>query len=67
MISPEQLQREADVEAERLLREATRRLPDDVPASTIFRQGRPGPEIVAEARSGNYDAILLGARSSSPG
>ena len=61
-ISPEQLQREADVEAERVLREAVRRLPDDVPATTIFRQGRPGPVIVAEARNGDYDAILLGAR-----
>jgi nucleotide-binding universal stress UspA family protein len=62
VISPEQLQREADVEAERVLREAVRRLPDDVPATTIFRQGKPGPEIVAEARNGDYDAILLGAR-----
>jgi nucleotide-binding universal stress UspA family protein len=62
IISPEQLQREADAEAEHVLREAVRRLPDDVPATTIFRQGRPGPEIVAEAGSGNYDAILLGAR-----
>ena len=61
-ISPEQLQREADGEAERVLREAVRRLPDDVGATTIFRQGKPGPEIVAEARNGDYDAILLGAR-----
>ena len=62
IISPEQLQREADVEAERILRKAVGRLPADVPATTIFRQGRPGPEIVAEARKGDYDAILLGAR-----
>ena len=62
IISPDQLQREADAEAERVLREAVRRLPDDVPATTILRQGKPGPEIVAEAGGGNYDAILLGAR-----
>jgi nucleotide-binding universal stress UspA family protein len=61
-ISPEQLQREADVETERVLREAVRRLPDDVPATTIFRRGKPGPEIVAQTRNGDYDAILLGAR-----
>ncbi len=62
VISPERLQHEADVEAERVLREAVRRLPDDVPATTVFRQGKPGPEIVAEAHNGDYDAILLGAR-----
>jgi nucleotide-binding universal stress UspA family protein len=62
IISSEQLQREADAEAERVLRVAVRRLPADVPATTIFRRGRPGPEIVAEARKGDYDAILLGAR-----
>jgi nucleotide-binding universal stress UspA family protein len=61
-ISREQLQDDADAEAERVLREAVHRLPDDVPATTIFRQGKPGPEIVAEAAKGDYDAILLGAR-----
>jgi nucleotide-binding universal stress UspA family protein len=61
-ISREQLQADADAEAERVLREAVHRLPDDVPATTIFRQGKPGPEIVAEAAKGDYDAILLGAR-----
>lgn len=61
-ISSEQLQDEADAEAQRVLREAVRRLPDDVPATTIFRQGKPGPEIVAAAAKGDYDAILLGAR-----
>jgi nucleotide-binding universal stress UspA family protein len=61
-ISAEQLQDEANTEAEQALRDAVRRLPDDVSATTLFRQGKPGPEIVAEAASGRYDAILLGAR-----
>lgn len=61
-ISSEQLQAEADTEAERALRNAVHRLPEDVSATTLFRQGKPGPEIVAEAASGRYDAILLGAR-----
>jgi nucleotide-binding universal stress UspA family protein len=61
-ISPEQLQDEANSEAKQALRDAVHRLPDDVSATTLFRQGKPGAEIVAEAASGRYDGILLGAR-----
>jgi nucleotide-binding universal stress UspA family protein len=61
-ISAERLQQQADDEAQRALRDAVRRLPDDVSATTLFRQGKPGPEIVAEARTGRYDAVVLGAR-----
>ena len=38
------------------------RVPDDVLVRTVVRRGRAGPEIVAEAGAGTYDAILLGAR-----
>src|SRR4051812_6656540 len=55
-------QEEADADAERLLREALRRIPDEIPVTRIVRRGRAGPAIVAEAGSGQYDAILLGAR-----
>jgi nucleotide-binding universal stress UspA family protein len=55
-------QREADAVAERTLREAVDRVPADIPVRTVMRRGKAGPHIVAEARSGSYDAILLGAR-----
>jgi nucleotide-binding universal stress UspA family protein len=59
---PPQIQDEADAEAERTLREAVERLPDDLPVTTVVRRGKAGPEIVGQARAGDYDAILLGAR-----
>jgi nucleotide-binding universal stress UspA family protein len=55
-------QDEADADAERLLRTAVARIPEEIPVTRIVRRGRPGPKIVAEAGSGKYDAILLGAR-----
>lgn len=63
-INPEQLQSEADAATEGLLREAAARLPDDVPVTTLFRRGKAGPEIIAEIRRGDYDAVLMGARGS---
>jgi nucleotide-binding universal stress UspA family protein len=56
------MQEEADAEAERMLRQTLARIPDDIPVKTIIRHGKPGPEIVAQAREHDYDAILLGAR-----
>ena len=55
-------QRDADAVAEKLLREAVARIPEDIPVTTLVRRGRPGPEIVATAKDHPYDAILLGAR-----
>jgi len=59
---PSQLQREADEEAHRLLCDTVDRIPADIPVTKQLRHGKAGPEIVAEARSHDYDAILLGAR-----
>jgi nucleotide-binding universal stress UspA family protein len=60
--TPEQLQHEADAERERTLRKVAARIPGDIPVTRIFRKGRPGPEIVAEAARRDYDAILIGSR-----
>lgn len=60
--SPEVLQREVREESERTLREAIERIPGDIPVTTIHRFGKAGPEIVAEADCGSYDAVLIGAR-----
>jgi nucleotide-binding universal stress UspA family protein len=59
---PNALQREADEEAERLLSDTVDRLPADIPVTKRLRHGKAGPEIVAQSRECDYDAILLGAR-----
>jgi nucleotide-binding universal stress UspA family protein len=59
---PRLLQDEADAEAQRLLRAAVARIPADLPVTTLIRRGRAGPEIAAQAREHDYDAVLLGAR-----
>lgn len=56
------LQEDADAEAQQRLRDAVARIPDDIPVTTVLRRGKPGPEIVQQARDRDYDAILLGAR-----
>ena len=55
-------QEERDACADKVLRNAVARLPEDVSVRTIVRRGRPGPAIVAEARGGTYDGLLVGAR-----
>jgi nucleotide-binding universal stress UspA family protein len=59
---PTTLQQEANAYAQRVLRDAVDRLPADIPVTTIVRRGKAGPQIVAQARGGDYDAIILGAR-----
>ena len=59
---PPASQDEVDAEAEHIVREAVERVPTDIPVKTIVRRGKPGPQIIAQARECDYDAILLGAR-----
>jgi nucleotide-binding universal stress UspA family protein len=59
---PAQLQEEADEDARRLLCDTVDRIPDDIPVTKCLRHGKAGPEIVAQAKQHDYDAILLGAR-----
>jgi nucleotide-binding universal stress UspA family protein len=56
------LQQSIDEAASRHLREAVDAIPDDIPVHTLFRRGKPGQEIVAAAKDGGHDAIILGAR-----
>jgi nucleotide-binding universal stress UspA family protein len=62
VVDPTTIQRDADEGANRILRDAVDRLPDDMPVTTLFRRGKAGPEIVAAAGEQPYDAIILGAR-----
>jgi len=59
---PVSLQGDADEEAAATLRAAVDRFPPDIAVTTVVRRGRAGPEIIAQAREHDYDAILLGAR-----
>jgi nucleotide-binding universal stress UspA family protein len=59
---PGKLQDDADAEMHKLLSDTVDRIPDDIPVTKQLRHGKAGPEIVAESRAHDYDAILLGAR-----
>lgn len=59
---PGKLQEEADEEARRLLCDTVDRIPDDIPVTKCVRRGKAGPQIVAQSKEHDYDAILLGAR-----
>ena len=56
------LQQRVDESTEEHLRDAVTAIPQEIPVTTLFRRGRPGPAIVAAAKEGEHDAILLGAR-----
>ncbi len=60
--NPAQLLAEADDKASRLLRDTADRMPEDVSVTTVLRHGKPGPQICAQAKEHDYDAILMGAR-----
>lgn len=57
---PAATQEAADADAHRRLREAVRRVPHDIPVTTMVRHGQPGPEIIAELGEREYDAVMLG-------
>jgi nucleotide-binding universal stress UspA family protein len=56
------LQKDADEAAEKLLREAVDAQPQDLSVTSVFRHGSPGHEIVEQAKKGNHDVIVVGAR-----
>lgn len=61
-VDPIALQLDADRSAERTMRAALDAVPDDQPVDSIQRRGHAGPEIVAQVKAGNHDAVILGAR-----
>jgi nucleotide-binding universal stress UspA family protein len=61
-IDPVALQADADRGAERTMRAALDAVPDDQPVDSVQRRGHAGPEIVAQVKDGNHDAVILGAR-----
>jgi nucleotide-binding universal stress UspA family protein len=61
-VDPVALQRDADTAAEKMLRDAVEAVPGDQPVESVQRFGHAGPEILAQAKEGDHDAIVLGAR-----
>jgi nucleotide-binding universal stress UspA family protein len=61
-VDPVALQLDADHGAERTMRAALDAVPDGQPVESIQRRGHAGPEIVAQVKAGNHDAVILGAR-----
>jgi nucleotide-binding universal stress UspA family protein len=61
-VDPVAMQRDADDAAEKIIRAAVDEVPDEQPVETVRRSGHAGPEIIAQAKEGDHDAIVLGAR-----
>jgi nucleotide-binding universal stress UspA family protein len=56
------LQESINTDTQKALDQAVARVPQDISVTKVFRHGKPGAEIVAEANAGDYDAVLVGAR-----
>lgn len=55
-------QNAVDVDCGKRMNSVLARIPADIAVHTLYRRGKPGPEIVKAAKEGDYDAIILGAR-----
>jgi nucleotide-binding universal stress UspA family protein len=55
-------QDDADREAQKTLREATARLDDGMPVTTIVGQGAAAAAIIKHAADGGHDLIVMGSR-----
>jgi nucleotide-binding universal stress UspA family protein len=56
------LEREAESETERILRESVEALPSDLPVTTVLKHGNPGERIVEQLETGDHDLLAMGSR-----
>jgi nucleotide-binding universal stress UspA family protein len=56
------LEAEATKETEKLLSKAVASIPDDLPVTTVMKQGHPGELIVEQIQSGEHDLLAMGSR-----
>jgi nucleotide-binding universal stress UspA family protein len=56
------LEREAEAETDKLLREAVASLPEDLPVTTVLKRGHAGEEIVRQIEAGDHDLVAMGSR-----
>jgi nucleotide-binding universal stress UspA family protein len=57
-----QLNADADEQMGAILREAEKRVPAQVPVTTVMAHGRAGPRIVERALEASHDLIVVGSR-----
>jgi nucleotide-binding universal stress UspA family protein len=56
------LEAEATKETEKLIGEAVDSLPEDLPVTTVMKQGHAGERIVEQIESGEHDLLAMGSR-----
>ena len=56
------LESEAIEETKKILREAVEALPQDLPATTVLKQGNAGERIVEQVDGGEHDLLVMGSR-----
>jgi nucleotide-binding universal stress UspA family protein len=61
-VSIEALEQEAQGESEQFLRDAVAAVPDDLPVTTVLKQGNAGERIVEQLTAGGHDLLVMGSR-----
>ncbi|MFL5871052.1 MAG: universal stress protein [Solirubrobacterales bacterium] len=56
------LEREAEAETDRILRDAVDSLPDDLPVTSVLKHGNSGERIVEQIEAGGHDLLAMGSR-----
>ncbi len=56
------LEREAETETDRILRESVEALPEELPVTTVLKHGNPGERIVEQIEAGGHDLLAMGSR-----
>jgi nucleotide-binding universal stress UspA family protein len=56
------LEREAQNETEKLMRESVDALPEGLPVTTVLKHGHAGEHIVEQIQAGDHDLLVMGSR-----
>jgi nucleotide-binding universal stress UspA family protein len=54
---------DTEIQSEAILREAVKRVPDDVSVSTVLRRAPVGPTLLREIETGHHDLVVMGSRA----
>ena len=57
-----ELTKDAQVEAETILRTAAERTPDELSADTVLSSEAPRPALIEQVKSGHHDLVVMGSR-----